>query len=251
MRTSESVLAARGESPARHRDPSKVKPEAAVGPARREEGEHREYSTHRGQRPAPPKPGCIGGRIPRDFHHGLLGGRAGRLVAIPLLVGVLTAACGYSLAGRGSFLPEYIETIGIPLFMNNTSFFEVEQLLTQSVRSEFIGRGNYQVVPDATGVDAVLEGRIVSIRLRPSSFTDQQQASRYTFTLTARIIMRDLQADEIIWENQALIFTEEYDVATGGGALNASAFFGQDTNALERMAREFATTVVSSILEAF
>ncbi len=181
----------------------------------------------------------------------VFGGRAGHLVAIPLLVAALTAGCGYSLAGRGSFLPEHIETIGIPLFMNNTSFFEVEQLLTQSVRSEFIGRGNYQVVPDATGVDAVIEGRIMSIQLRPSSFTDQQQASRYTFTLTASIIMRDLQADEIVWENRSLIFVEEYDVATGGGALNASAFFGQDTNALERMAREFATTVVSSILEAF
>ena len=41
------------------------------------------------------------------------------------------------------------------------------------------------------------------------------------------------------------------DVATGGGALDASAFFGQDTNALERMASDFGTTVVTSILEAF
>ena len=247
MRT--SVFAARGENPAWHRDPAEPRPQSVRG--RREEGEYREYSTRRGHRPAPPKPGCLDGRMPRDFHHAPSGGRAGRLVTIALLVGALTAGCGYSLAGRGSFLPEYIETIGIPLFVNNTSFFEVEQLLTQSVRSEFIGRGNYQVVPDATGVDAVIEGRIMSIQLRPSSFTDQQQASRYTFTLTASIVMRDLQADEIVWENQALIFIEEYDVATGGGALDASAFFGQDTNALERMAQDFATTVVSSILEAF
>ena len=179
------------------------------------------------------------------------GGRTGRTMSIALLAGMLSPGCGYALAGQGSFLPEYIETIGIPLFTNNTAFFEVEQLLTQSVRSEFIGRGNYQVVPDETGVDAVVEGRIVSIQLTPSSFTAEQQASRYTFTLTARITMRDLQADEVLWENDALVFIEEYDVATGGGALDASAFFGQDTNALERMARDFAATVVSSILEAF
>lgn len=37
----------------------------------------------------------------------------------------------------------------------------------------------------------------------------------------------------------------------GGSALDADAFFGQDTNALERMASDFGTTVVTSILEAF
>ena len=170
---------------------------------------------------------------------------------LALLVGALTAGCGYALAGRGSFLPDYVETIGIPLFENDTAFFEVEQLLTESVRTEFIGRGSYQIVPDETDVDATLIGRIVLIDLQPSSFTDQQQASRYTFTLRASIVLRDLRTEEVIWENSSLVFTEEYDVATSGGALDASAFFGQDTNALERMASDFASTVISSILEAF
>ena len=89
------------------------------------------------------------------------------------------------------------------------------------------------------------------IDLQPSSFTDQQQASRYTFTLRASIVLRDLRTEEEIWENSSLVFTEEYDVATSGGALYASAFFGQDTNALERKASDFASTVISSILEAF
>ncbi|MDP7472777.1 MAG: LPS assembly lipoprotein LptE [Vicinamibacterales bacterium] len=172
----------------------------------------------------------------------------GATVALTCLA---TSGCGYSLAGQGSFLPEYVETIGIPLFVNNTAFFELEQTLTQAVRTEFIGRGNYQVVPEETGVDAVVVGRIVQVQLRPTSFTGRQQASRYAFTLTASIVMRDLRAREVLWENDSLIFTEEYDVATGGGALDASSFFGQDRNALDRMAGEFATTVVSSILEAF
>jgi len=171
--------------------------------------------------------------------------------ALALLVSVLSSDCGYALAGRGSFLPDYVETIGIPLFENNTAFFEMEQILTEAVRTEFIGRGSYQIVPEEDGVDAVLIGRVVSIDLQPSSFTDQQQAARYTFTLTSSIVLRDLRTGEAIWENASLVFTEEYDVATGGGALDASAFFGQDTNALERMASDFGTTVVTSILEAF
>ena len=76
--------------------------------------------------------------------------------ALALLVSVLSSDCGYALAGRGSFLPDYVETIGIPLFENNTAFFEMEQILTEAVRTEFIGRGSYQIVPEEDGVDAVL-----------------------------------------------------------------------------------------------
>ena len=46
-------------------------------------------------------------------------------------------------------------------------------------------------------------------------------------------------------------FREEYELTTGQDAIDVSAFFGQNTNALERLATEFARSVVSSILEAF
>ncbi|SVA84129.1 uncharacterized protein METZ01_LOCUS136983, partial [marine metagenome] len=53
--------------------------------------------------------------------------RGRRYFVLVLLVSVLSSGCGYALAGRGSFLPDYVETIGIPLFENNTAFFEMEQ----------------------------------------------------------------------------------------------------------------------------
>ena len=163
-----------------------------------------------------------------------------------------TASCGYALAGSGSFLPDYIETIGIPTFENDTAVFDVEQLLTQEVRSAFIGRGSYRVQPDVTGVDAVLTGVIRNIDIRPASFNADQQASRYIFTLTASIEFLDLSTNEVVWDNPQLVFSDEYEVASGAGAVeNVSSFFGQRSNAVERLAADFATTVVSSILEAF
>lgn len=163
-----------------------------------------------------------------------------------------TTACGYTLAGRGSFLPDYIETIGIPTFDNDTSIFDVEQLLTQEVRSAFIGRGSYRVEPDVTGVDAVLIGSIENINITPASFNADQQASRYVFTLTASIEFLDLSTNEVVWSNPQLVFSDEYEVASGAGDVaNVSSFFGQRSNAVERLAVDFATTVVSSILEAF
>jgi len=160
-----------------------------------------------------------------------------------------TSGCGYALAGRGSFLPDYIETIAIPMFGNNTTIFEVEQLLTQEVREVFIGRGSYRVVTDEAAVDALLSGTIRNISIQPASFTGDQQVSRYVFTLVASIEFTDLITDEVLWENPGLIFRDEYEVASGG--VEASSFFGQRSNAVERLAGDFAETVVSSILEAF
>ena len=76
------------------------------------------------------------------------------------------AGCGYALAGRGSFLPAYIETIGVPTFTNRTTVFNLETMLTQKVRSEFIGRGKYSILPEVDGVDAVLTGEVTSVSLR-------------------------------------------------------------------------------------
>jgi lipopolysaccharide assembly LptE-like protein len=162
------------------------------------------------------------------------------------------SSCGYSLAGRGTFLPDYIKAIGVPTFINRTTVFNLETLLTQKVRSEFIGRGKYRIVPEATGVDAVLNGEVTAVAITPTSFNTQQLASRYTITMSARVELRDLRDNKVLWDNPGLIFREEYDAQGGtAGAIDPAAFFGQDQSALDRMSTEFARTIVSAILEAF
>ena len=175
--------------------------------------------------------------------------RASGIAAI-LVLAFASWGCGYALAGRGSFLPAYIKVIGIPQFGNATPY-EVDQVITERVRSEFIGRGKYKVLPQSTGVDAVLSGEIVSLSITPASFTDQQQASRYTVTLVAKLEFRDLKTNHLLWQNPSLVFREEYEAAQGTSATDPNAFFGQEANALERVSTEFARTVISSILEAF
>jgi len=163
----------------------------------------------------------------------------------------MTAGCGYALAGRGSFLPEYIRTIGIPPLENRTTFFQVEQILTEKVRTEFIGRGNYSVV-SPEGADAVLTGAITSITLQPVGFTDQQLSSRYLFTLTMRVEFTDIMTNEVLWSNASLTFRDEYDLTTRGDtALEGATFLDQERDAFERISSDVARTVASAILEAF
>ena len=160
-------------------------------------------------------------------------------------------ACGYSLAGRGSFLPAYIRTIGIPTFANRTTVFNLETQLTQKVRAEFIGRGKYQVLPQNTGIDALLTGEVTAVSIVPASFNTQVLASRYAITMTARIELRDMRENKVLWENPSVMFRQEYEATSGRTATDPGAFFQQDTTSLERMSTEFARTIVSAILEAF
>ncbi len=177
--------------------------------------------------------------------------RRGLSIGVALAVVVLSAGCGYSLAGRGSFLPDYVKVIGIPTFQNRTTVFNLETQLTQKVRSEFIGRGRYEILPDSTSVDALLTGEVTSVSIVPASFTANQLASRYVITMIAKVELRDLRQDRVMWENPTLVYRQEYEAQTGTQVVDPAAFFGQDVDAFERMTSDFSRSIVSAILEAF
>ena len=160
-------------------------------------------------------------------------------------------ACGYSLSGRGSFLPASIRIIGVPLFTNVTSVYEIERPVTDRVRAELIGRGRWTVKPDAENVDALLTGQIAAANLTPAAFNEQQQATRLVLTLVARLELRDVKANKVIWSAPGMQFSEQYEVSTSSSAGDPNAFLRQDANALQRLASEFARAVVSAMLEAF
>ena len=170
---------------------------------------------------------------------------------VALLLLVTLAGCGYALSGRGSFLPADIKVIYVPLFKNNTNLFEFERRVTDKVRSELIGRGRYKVDTKAEGADAILAGEITSFSLAPVAANEARLATRYVLTLTASIEFRQLKDNKVLWSNPSMQFREEYDVTTTAQATDAAAFLGQDVNALDRLATEFARTIVSAILEAF
>jgi hypothetical protein len=174
------------------------------------------------------------------------------MLAALLGLALLSPGCGYALAGRGSFLPAYIRVVYIPTLENRTTFFQVEQVLTEEIRTEFIGRGRYTVVTSESGAHAVLSGAITSISVVPVGFTEQQLTSRYLFTLTMRVQFVDATTNMVLWSNESLTFREEVDLQTRGNvALEGSAFLDQERASFERIAPDVARTVVSAILEAF
>jgi hypothetical protein len=176
-----------------------------------------------------------------------------RLASLLVLVVLSGSGCGYSLAGRGSFLPSYIKVISVPQFTNNTPVFEIERTLTEHVRAELIGRGRYRVESDRTRPsDAVLTGEILHIGIGPAAFDAQQRATQLNIVVVAKIEFRDLKTDKVLWSHPALPITERYDVTSPNPSLpTVDTFLGQNANAVQRLSTEFARAVVAAILESF
>jgi outer membrane lipopolysaccharide assembly protein LptE/RlpB len=160
------------------------------------------------------------------------------------------SACGYSLAGREINIPLNIKRIGVPTFENHSNTPDLDRVLADAVRTELRSRGRFQIVQDATGVDAVLTAVLRPIRVDTLAVTDQtRQASKYSMTVDASVEFKDLTTSKMLWTNPAVHVTEEYE-ATGTIAINdPAAIFSQDANALSRLAKAFARLVVNAALE--
>jgi hypothetical protein len=179
---------------------------------------------------------------------------AGRatLFLVVTCVSLLLGGCGYALAGRGSFLPSEIRVVGIPQLQNQSTFFNVEQVLSEKIRTEFIGRGKFRVLPQAMGADAVLTGTVTSISVQPVGFTDQQLASRYLFVMTMKVEFTETSTSRVLWSNDALVFRETYELSIRGtNTVEGATFLDQERSSFDRIASDVARSVVTAIVEAF
>ena len=170
-------------------------------------------------------------------------------VAVVALVALVSSGCGYALAGRANTLPANVRRIGVPMLVNQSTTPELDQILTDAIRQELQSRRRYTVTTDTTGVDAVLSGTIMPIQTNLTGLTSARQASKYLITVIANIEFRFQPANTVHWANPNFRSSEEYDVPTGTGATDQTLVFQADRQALERLARTFARTLVASILE--
>lgn len=175
-------------------------------------------------------------------------GRTGwRLRILVMLLSLLALeSCGYTLVGQGAFLPEYIRVVAIPTFVNSTRRFELEVRVTDAVTREFVARGNYRVVGDQAGADAVLLGEILAFVVSPIGLDRQETADTWQVTIRARVTFTDLVANKVLFSNSNFTYQDQFDFpATGAGQIDI------EVGAIDDIAREFARAVVSSILEGF
>ncbi len=172
--------------------------------------------------------------------------------ALAAAMALALPACGYALVGRGVATDPSIKKIGVPTFKDTTAKAALDQKITQKVIEELLKRGHFDVVQTATGVDAVVEGELVSYSVVPVGFSEEgtgankTQASRYAISLTARVKYSKVGAEEPIWASDSFQFRDEYDIGS-----DPATFFDREDQALDRLATSFARSLVAAMLEAF
>lgn len=153
--------------------------------------------------------------------------------------------CGYHLRGTGSFLPPHIKKINIPMFKNMTTRFELDLKLTQAVIDELIARGKIEITGDIESADAIMLGEISSFNVIPIAFSGEATADRYQINVVTSIILKDLINQKVIFSHSSFAYLEKYDVPEG------TDFESVESQALDKIAEKYASSLVVTILEGF
>lgn len=143
-------------------------------------------------------------------------------------------------------LPSRIRTVAVPAFQNSALRFKIESRFTKAVIDELIHRGRgLRVQGDREGADAVIEGIIKSFSFAGVLLDDKGRARIFEVTIEAAVTVRDQAENRVLYDNQNFIFRGEYEFAN-----DPRNFFSEEDPAVQRMARSFAESIVSTLINA-
>ena len=109
----------------------------------------------------------------------------------------------------------------------------MEQWITGAVLKEFNARTRIQVHSTQSGADAVLLGEILSVQSTPVTYSSRSFGSAFMVTVQISAKMIRLKDSKVIWQNN-----------------DVKDFFFEENPALDRLAKAFAASLVSTIIES-
>ena len=157
-------------------------------------------------------------------------------------------ACGYHTAGSPTHLPPDIGTIDVPVFQTNVVNYHTEVAFTNAVVRELTSRTRDRVTesnrPHVS--DATLRGKILTETVTPLTYNAQTgQSSSFLITITASAVLKDASG-KVLYSNDNFRFHSQYQETA-----DLSSFIQEDSPAVQRIARDFAQSLVSDLMESF
>ncbi len=145
-----------------------------------------------------------------------------------------------------SGLPKRIKTVAVPAFQFEAKGlrYRVESRFTEAVMREVIKRGKgLRVQSGRAGADAVIEGNIRDFNFSGVLLDREGRARVYEVTIVGAVTIRDLADNRVIYDNQNFTFRDSFEFSN-----DPRSFFNEEDPAVERMARAFAESVVSTMI---
>jgi outer membrane lipopolysaccharide assembly protein LptE/RlpB len=168
-----------------------------------------------------------------------------RGVGRALALGVLAAAvagCGYSFRGT---LPEHIQTVAVPVFVNKTGEPKLGSVLTNGVLEAFSTNGRLRVVR-REDADAVLEGEVIGYSVVSISYDSNANVRQYRLTVTMNLKLLDMKKSAVLFEEHGLSEKADFNVQSA-----VSQTIAVEETAVRSAAIEIGRAIVSITLSRF
>jgi hypothetical protein len=101
-----------------------------------------------------------------------------------------------------------------------------------------------RVVSTPDDADALLEGDIRSFRAQGAILDDLGRTRVWNVRIIASVTLRDLHTRKILFSNPRLAFEGEYELSE-----DPQSFFNEENPAVERIAKAFAQSIISTFME--
>jgi hypothetical protein len=170
-----------------------------------------------------------------------------RVLALAALVLGATGFRGCYKPVKRSGLPSHIRTVAVPAFENRALRFKVETRFTEAVIDEIIRRGKgLRVQSEREGADAVIDGIIKEFNFSGVLLDSRGRARIFEVRIAAAVTVRDQVRNRVLYDNQNYEFRGEFEFTE-----DPRTFFNEEDPAARRLARSFAESLVSTLVNGF
>ena len=158
------------------------------------------------------------------------------------------SSCGYRVAGSADLVPKDVHTIAIPAFTNGSVKYKLSDSLPEAISREFIARTRYRPVNDPTQADAVLRGVVLNYVAYPITIdqaTGRTSGLQIIVNLNVSLVQR--ATGKVIYSQPNMQVHQRYEVST----TNDNQYFDESGAGIQRLSRDVARDLVTSILDNF
>jgi hypothetical protein len=121
-----------------------------------------------------------------------------KLLVLAALAAVVIMGFGCAGYTPQVSLPTYIQKLAVPLYVNKTQTYNIEQYVTQKTIDEFISDGKVSIA-DEQSADGVLKVNIEKYLLTPITFDINQVPQQYRLRIYVSVYLFDNKNQRQLW----------------------------------------------------
>jgi hypothetical protein len=165
-----------------------------------------------------------------------------RKITFALFTMAIIAAAGCATYAPQGNLPANMNAIAVPVFINKTSTYNIEQYVTQKTIDGFLADGKVSIV-DERKADGIVKCRISKYVITPIRFDVNQVAQEYRLRIYMDVILFDNKAQKMLWKEEDMWEETTYFVVNNLGMPVEDETIGR-TRILDKLAGRIVRRVV-------